>query len=63
MGEIRGREKPEEVVVVRGHIDSWDVGQGAHDDGSGIVGAWKPSISSGDSGWSRAYHSRRLLGE
>lgn len=37
MGEIRGREKPEEVVVLGGHIDSWDVGQGANDDGSGIM--------------------------
>jgi hypothetical protein len=39
MGEIRGREKPEEVVVLGGHIDSWDVGQGAHDDGAGIMSA------------------------
>jgi hypothetical protein len=39
MGEIRGREKPQEVVVLGGHIDSWDVGQGAHDDGAGIMGA------------------------
>jgi hypothetical protein len=39
MGEIRGREKPEEVVVLGGHIDSWDVGQGANDDGSGIMAA------------------------
>jgi Peptidase family M28/PA domain len=37
MGEIRGREKPEEVVVLGGHIDSWDIGQGANDDGSGIM--------------------------
>ncbi len=37
IGEIRGREKPEEVVVIGGHIDSWDVGQGAHDDGTGIT--------------------------
>jgi hypothetical protein len=37
MGEIRGREKPDEVVVIGGHIDSWDVGQGAHDDGAGIM--------------------------
>lgn len=36
-GEIRGSEKPDEVVVIGGHIDSWDVGQGAHDDGAGIV--------------------------
>lgn len=39
MGEIRGREKPKQVVVLGGHIDSWDVGQGANDDGSGILAA------------------------
>ncbi|MEZ5065635.1 MAG: M20/M25/M40 family metallo-hydrolase [bacterium] len=37
MGEIVGREKPNEVVVIGGHLDSWDVGQGAHDDGGGCV--------------------------
>jgi hypothetical protein len=37
IGEIPGRERPEEVVVLGGHIDSWDVGQGAQDDGSGII--------------------------
>lgn len=37
IGEIVGREKPEEVVVVGGHLDSWDVGQGAQDDGSGVM--------------------------
>ena len=37
MGEIVGSEKPEEIVVLGGHIDSWDVGQGAQDDGSGIM--------------------------
>jgi Zn-dependent M28 family amino/carboxypeptidase len=37
MGEIVGTEHPEEVVAVGGHIDSWDVGQGAQDDGSGIM--------------------------
>ena len=39
IGEIVGRETPEEVVVIGGHIDSWDVGQGAHDDGGGIMAA------------------------
>jgi|CXWL01.1.fsa_nt_gi carboxypeptidase Q len=37
VAELRGREKPDEVVVIGGHIDSWDVGHGAHDDGAGCV--------------------------
>ena len=37
IGEIPGREHPEEVVVIGGHIDSWDVGQGAQDDGAAII--------------------------
>jgi len=37
IGEITGTEKPEEIIVVGGHLDSWDLGTGAHDDGSGCV--------------------------
>ena len=37
VGEIVGSEKPEEVVLVGGHLDSWDKGQGAHDDGAGCI--------------------------
>jgi carboxypeptidase Q len=41
IGEIRGRERPEEVVVVSGHFDSWDVGTGSTDDGGGCVVTWE----------------------
>ena len=41
MGEIVGSEYPDEVIVLGGHIDSWDAGQGAHDDGGGCVAAWQ----------------------
>jgi carboxypeptidase Q len=41
IGELRGREKPDEVVVVGGHLDSWDVGAGATDDGGGCVVTWE----------------------
>jgi carboxypeptidase Q len=41
VAEIRGRELPDEVVVFGGHIDSWDVGQGAMDDAGGVVAAWE----------------------
>lgn len=37
IGELKGTEFPNEIMVVGGHLDSWDVGDGSHDDGAGIV--------------------------
>ncbi len=37
LGEIRGSEFPDEVILVGGHLDSWDLGDGSHDDGAGCV--------------------------
>ena len=37
IGEIKGQEFPDEIVLVGGHLDSWDIGEGAHDDGAGVV--------------------------
>jgi hypothetical protein len=37
IGEITGRELPDEVVVIGGHLDSWDLGTGAVDDGAGVA--------------------------
>ena len=41
VGELRGRERPDEIVVVGGHLDSWDVGAGASDDGGGCIVTWE----------------------
>ena len=40
VADLKGSENPDEIVVLGGHIDSWDVGQGAQDDGGGCVAAW-----------------------
>lgn len=41
IGEITGRERPDEIVVLACHFDSWDVGTGAMDDGGGCIAAWE----------------------
>lgn len=41
IGEVVGRERPEEAVILGGHIDSWDVGQGVQDDLAGCVVTWE----------------------
>jgi acetylornithine deacetylase/succinyl-diaminopimelate desuccinylase-like protein len=37
IGEIKGSEHPEEIICFGGHLDAWDITQGAHDDGIGVV--------------------------
>ncbi|WP_181233565.1 M20/M25/M40 family metallo-hydrolase [Enhygromyxa salina] len=44
VAELRGREKPEEIVVIGGHIDSWDVGDGSTDDGAGCLMAMEAAL-------------------
>jgi len=41
IAELKGTEKPDEVVLISGHYDSWDVGQGAHDDGGSCIVVWE----------------------
>jgi len=37
IAEIKGNKYPDEIIVIGGHLDSWDLGDGSHDDGAGIV--------------------------
>lgn len=37
IAEIKGKQNPQQYITIGGHLDSWDVGEGAHDDGAGIV--------------------------
>lgn len=51
VGEIRGREHPEQILVVGGHLDSWDLGEGTTDNGSGVattLGAADALVRSGE---------------
>src|SRR4029078_11974453 len=41
IAELKGSEFPDEIVLISGHFDSWDVGQGAHDDGGSCIVAWE----------------------
>jgi len=41
VADLKGTERPEEIVLLGAHLDSWDVGQGAHDDGGGCVAVWE----------------------
>jgi carboxypeptidase Q len=41
IAELKGTERPDEIVLMGGHFDSWDVGQGAHDDGGSCIAAWE----------------------
>ena len=41
VAELKGSERPDEIVLIGGHFDSWDVGQGAHDDGGSCIAAWE----------------------
>jgi carboxypeptidase Q len=41
IAELKGTERPDEIVLIGGHFDSWDVGEGAHDDGGSCIAAWE----------------------
>ncbi len=64
IGEIPGKTHPEQVVVIGGHLDSWDVGQGAQDDGASIMACLQALALIQKLGLRAAAHAaRRVLGK
>ena len=62
ISEIKGSEFPDKIILIGGHIDSWDVGEGAHDDGAGIIQSLEVLRLFKELGNStKAYHSLRLV--
>ena len=61
-GEIRGREKPDEVIVVGGHLDSWDPGTGAVDDAAGIAITTAAAKLAAEPGQAAAHDPRGHVG-
>lgn len=51
IADMAGRSRPEEIVLISGHFDSWDVGQGALDDGAGCLVAWEAARLIHELGW------------
>ncbi len=64
IGEIRGRERPDEIVLIGAHLDSWDVGTGASDDAVGCIVTWEAArLHEGARHPAAAHCPCRALGE
>ncbi len=61
IGEIRGAIEPDKIITFGGHLDSWDVGEGAHDDGAGVVHSIEALRIIKESGYKPRYTLRCVL--
>ena len=59
VGEIRGSEKPDEVVILGAHLDSWDLGTGSTDNGTGSAAVPMRGSTNGTPGWPSVYRNGR----
>jgi carboxypeptidase Q len=61
IGEIKGSVYPDQYIIVGGHLDSWDIGEGAHDDGTGIVQSIEVLRAMSALGYKPRYSIRAVL--